>query len=424
MSKADSTHNILIVGASIAGISEAHQLLRHVLPPLSKASKTSYKVTLLSPSAYFYWKIGAPRAVVAPSLIPIDKQFVRIADGFKEYPASNFQFIQATAVSLDPSTKTLVAKPTSELEVASEKTLNIFYDSLILCTGVAQASPVWFQKGTDRATRQALQDMHDRLPLAKSILVAGGGPAGTETAGELGSAYPKGKDITILSGSDRLLPRLRPVIGREAETRLKSMGVKTINNLRVVSAQESNGQTQLQFSDGTSRTVDVYIPAVGEAPNSDFLPSDWVNEKGFVKTDPITLRVTIPGVSNTYALGSVASYSLGGVLDIYNAVKPLAESIRVDLFALLPSSAQAALEPHKPGFPFSIWKAAPPPASEHHLPYKQWTSESQFVPIGRKQGVGALFGYKMPSWFVWMLKGRTFMIEKAVMTVDGADYKK
>jgi NADH dehydrogenase FAD-containing subunit len=424
MSKTESTHNILILGGSFAGISEAHQLLRHVLPPLSAASNIAYKVTLVSPSAYLYWKIGAPRALVAPNLIPIEKQFYRIEDGFKEYPASRFQFIQASAISLDPNTKTVIAKPISEERPLDEKTIKVAYDSIVICTGVTQASTVYFQDGTDAATRQALKDMHKRLPEAQTIVVAGGGPAGTETAGELGSAYGKSKDITILSGSDRLLPGLRPAIGHEAADRLKGLGVKTINNVKVVSAEESNGKTTLKFSNGTSRTVDVYIAAVGEKPNSQFAPADWKNERGYIKTDPITLRVSVPDVSHAYALGSVASYSLGGITDIMNAVRPVAETIRVDLFSLLPASVQAALEPHKPSFPMSIFKSTPRPASEHHMPYKQWTSETQVVPIGTKQGVGALFGYKLPSWFVWMVKGKTYMIDKVPSWVTGADYKK
>lgn len=422
MSKTDSTHEILILGGSFAGISEAHQLLRHILPPLTAASKQAYKVTLVTISPYFYWKVGAPRAIVAPNLIPIEKQFVRIADGFKEYPASRFQLIQGTAVSLDPNTKSVLVKPTDD-RALPEKTISVSYDSLVICTGVTQASPIWAQQGDDTATRNALNDLHARIPKAESILIAGGGPAGTETAGEFGSAYGKSKDTTILSGTDRLLSHLRPALGHEAEHRLKGLGVKTVNNLRVVSATESNGKTTLKFSDGTSRAVDVYIPAVGEKPNTDFLPSDWLNEKGYVKTDPITLRVTVPGISHAYALGSVGSYSLGGIPDIMNATKPLAETIRVDLFSLLPSSAQASLEPRKPGFPFSLWKSAPKPAAEHAMPYKQWTTETQFVPIGRKQGVGAMFGYKAPSFFIWMLKGRTYMIEKAPLLVMGADYK-
>lgn len=50
--------------------------------------------------------------------------------------------------------------------------------------------------------------------------------------------------------------------------------------------------------------------------------------------------------------------------------------------------------------------------------------ELQVVPVGQKAGVGVVMGWKVPSWFVWMIKGRTYFIEKAEGTVKGADFVK
>jgi hypothetical protein len=38
------------------------------------------------------------------------------------------------------------------------------------------------------------------------------------------------------------------------------------------------------------------------------------------------------------------------------------------------------------------------------------TREAILVPIGSGGGVGAFMGWRTPSWFVWMLKGRDYML--------------
>ena len=50
--------------------------------------------------------------------------------------------------------------------------------------------------------------------------------------------------------------------------------------------------------------------------------------------------------------------------------------------------------------------------------FEPGTSVSQVVPIGRGKGVGQIFGYWTPSLFVWLLKGRDYMVSKALGYVD------
>ena len=119
-------------------------------------------------------------------------------------------------------------------------------------------------------------------------------------------------------------------------------------------------------------TVDVYIDATGPTPNSAWLPKPWLTEKGQVQTELTTLRTPTSGV---YAIGDVASYSKMVLFDVNDAVRPLCSSIQQDLS---PESAQVK-----------------------QIPYKQMQKEMQVVPVGPKGGVGAVMGYKVPSWFVW-----------------------
>lgn len=102
-----------------------------------------------------------------------------------------------------------------------------------------------------------------------------------------------------------------------------------------------------------------------------------------------------------YAIGDIASYSLGGVFDVKDAVRPLTSSVLVDL-----SEGGGAHGPKQ--IPF-VQKAL---------------KESQLVPIGPKGGVGAIFGWRVPSLMIWLAKARTYFIEMAPGTVSGKDFLK
>ena len=53
-------------------------------------------------------------------------------------------------------------------------------------------------------------------------------------------------------------------------------------------------------------------------------------------------------------------------------------------------------------------------------PYKPLTTkETQLVPVGPDQGVGAAFGWWLPSMLVKMAKSKTFMFDQALKTVMG-----
>ncbi|KAI4271930.1 MAG: hypothetical protein LQ337_005659 [Flavoplaca oasis] len=388
-----ATHNIVVIGASYAGLGTAHYLLRHTIPSLEKANASSssiYKLTLISATTHFYHKVGAPRFLASPDLIPLSKAFLPIADGFTSYPSSKFELIIGEAHSLNDTTKTIAIKPTYD---SSSPPTSISYDTLILATGASSDSPLWSIPGSHETTISALKSTQSALPTAKTVLIAGGGPAGVETAGEIASLFPK-TDITLLSGSDRLLTRLRPALGAAAQSQLEALGVKVVHITRAKSATShitgENTGTEVVLDDGTVKVVDVYISATGILPNTSFLPASWLTSKNYVITrDTTSLRGPVDGV---YAIGDVAGYSLGGALDIMDAVRPLCATVLNDL---------SKGEMGKVGA------------------FKQTVTETQLVPVGPKGGVGSVFGWRVPSFVVWVVKSRDFMIGMVEGTVKG-----
>lgn len=418
MSSTKDVHQVVIIGASYGGIPTAHGLLKDVFPALSASRNQKYKVVLIAPNDHFYWKIGAPRMIVKPEALPLEKLLLPIPEGFKQYPKDQYEFIYAYATSIDPDAKT-VSTSTNE---------NVRYDSLVIASGTTFATPAWSTSNGLDALRADLAELHEKLPAATSILVAGGGAVGTETSGELGEAFGGKKELTLLSGSTQLLPRLNNKnVGKDAEARLTKLGVKVIHGVRVTSySKTADNTTTLKLSDGTERTVGVYIEATGDRPNSKFVPEGWLTPSGFVKTDVRTLRLEVPEVQNVYCVGSVGSYSDGSALDVKFAMKALLESIRLDLIGKRESSSSsiASLDPTPPGWIAWLTSWVPFYGSTESgirkIFYKKIQSDIQLVPIGSKQGVGVGFGWKLPSFAVVMAKSKDYMVSNAPKLVDGS----
>ncbi|KAF2422079.1 FAD/NAD(P)-binding domain-containing protein [Tothia fuscella] len=410
--------NVLILGASYAGLSSAHYFLRHVLPVLPDSK--SYKVTLVNPSSHFFSRPAAPRAVATMKLMPPEKLFWDIAAGFKQYSADQFTFLEGTAVEMDPATKSV------KIVLANKETTTVVYHALIIATGTRPVSPMLGMQTTHNVAKEAQAAFNAALPTAKSIVIAGGGPAGVETAGELGEELngvagmftakmtnPK-VTITVVTAEKKLLPMLRPALALQAEKYLNKMGVNVVYNTRVESVTP-NGAGELDtstnsldkvtqkatitLSDGKTLDADLYIPATGVKPNTSFLPSNLLTDRGYIEMDKTTLRVTAAGPL-VYAIGDVGSYTRGGIMDIYDAVPVLLTNIKRDL--LNPEGG----------------------AKGQDRPYKPNLKETHLVPVGRSKGVGAVFGWKLPSQMVWMIKGRDYFASMTPDLVGGNKWSK
>lgn len=396
---------ILILGASFAGLGAAHYILKHVLPSLPKSGNTTYTVTLVNPSTDFYWRIAGPRATVSKALMPPAKYLYPIAPGFASYPKDSFTFIQGTATALSTSSRT------ATITLADGSTTSIPYHALIIATGTKTPAPQLSQHTTTAALTAALDDFQAALPKATSVIIAGGGPVGVETAGEIGEflngtpgffgskpAHPKAK-VTLISGDKKLLPILRPAIALTAEKYLARVGVDVVYGARVTSATAAAGtkagQTAVTLADGSVRSADLYVDATGVRPNTAFLPRDLVNERGFVACDPATLRVDAAG-PRVYVVGDVGSYTRGGVMDLDNALPVVMTNLKKDLTG----------------------------GSGPDRTYTPNNLEQQIVPVGRGKGVGAFGGWRVPSWFVWMIKGRDYLSSMAPDVVSGKKWAK
>lgn len=390
---------IVILGGSYGGVSIAHYLLRHAIPHLPQ--QDSYQVVLVSASSQAMCRPACPRALISDDLLPQTKLFVDISQNFEQYPKINFTFIQGTATELDHTNRIV------SINLASGTTEKINFYTLVIATGASTPSPLLSLNRDSEFLRQSWQEFRKALPTAKTIIIAGGGPAGVETAGELGE-YLNGRagwfssklenskvSITVITAASKLLPSLRPAIAKKAEDYLAKVGVTVLKNARVKTVTpESAGilevasKATVVLEDGRSLEADLYIPAMGMRPNTSFISDSLLTSDGRVDTNPSTLRVDRAG-PRIYAVGDVSSYAKPAVHHILAAIPVLGANIKRDL--MLDSGKDENF-----GGGDRI--------------FEEDTRETQMVPIGRSKGVGAAMGYQLPSFLVWLIKGRDYWL--------------
>lgn len=379
------TKTILILGASYAGLSLTHHLLKHVLPSLP-----DHKIVLVAPSKDVMCRPACPRAMLADEYFDQSKLFVDIRAQLAQYPSEKWEFVHGAAVEVDHVARTA--------RIGSEgKEQVIAFHALVIATGTSTPSPL-LSNGPFR--KEAWDTLRSSLPSARKIVVAGGGPTGVEVAGELGSHLNSGAqgrivEIALVTSGDRILPSLRPVIAETAEKYLSNLGVKILTGTKVVSVEPENAGRDVaattssaivSLSSGEELEADIFIPATGTRPNTAFLAKELLDENERVKTNAKTLRVDSVG-DRIYALGDCSNAFRPAVHNVLAAVPIISNNMAKDLHAA----------------------AGVGVVNEDKL-FIEDMRETQLVPIGRKKGVGAAMGWKLPSWLVWMIKGRDYWI--------------
>ncbi|KAL3461955.1 hypothetical protein BJX64DRAFT_151032 [Aspergillus heterothallicus] len=409
-----ATKTILILGGSYGGTATAHYTLKHILPKLP--SPETYEVVLVSSSREAIVRPAFPRALVSDTYLDQSKLWTNVEDGFKQYGAKKFRFVYGLATKLDHEARSVTVR----LKGDGSET-KIEYHALVIATGSSTPSPLLsLNEGGREDVKKAWGEFRAALPSAKTIVVAGGGPAGIETAGELGEHLngragwfssklenPKVK-ITVVSKDKDILPVLRPALAHTAEGYLAKVGVEVVKNVKVdsVSPVEAGKgsdvatKTEVTLSNGKVLQADLYIPAYGTTPNTSFVAESLRAKDGRVITNPKTLRVEAAG-DRVYAVGDASNYTRPAIHILTEAIPILAANLKRDL----------------------LIAAGQTPSGED----RQFTAddgETQLVPIGRSKGVGAFKGTKLPSFMVWLFKGRDYFVGMTAGMWSGENWAK
>lgn len=400
MASSDSKKTIAILGAGIAAMPVIRQVMRNTVLP-----GNDWKLVVVAPNTHLHYPIAMPRVIV-PGQIPDDKVFVPIDLQFRQYKdqPDKFEFIQGRADGLDPHAKTLTVTEVTANEsgdgvVDSPEPRTVSYDKLVIMTGSSSVDGLpWKTLGSTEETRAVVAKLQRDIAAAKTIVVAGGGATGTETAGELGSEYGRAGNATkkiyfIYSGHLPLEPQAMVSVQKQARTELERLNVRLIANTKVTgtTTDPETGATTLELTanDGkvTSLTTDVYIPSMGVKPNSSFAPPEMLDRAGQIKQ---TISLQAQGHPDIYIAGDVGS------LESSNYMMATAQAHHLCI--------------HLPPF---LSGGTPIPD------YKLDLRDILLVTIGRSKATGQMKGWKIPGFLIYFMKGRDMFLGQFDNSVMG-----
>lgn len=227
--------NLIILGAGFAGVEVARTL----------RNNKDFKITVVSSKPYFEYYPGLYRVL---SSEPPFEVFVPL----KKLLSDPIVFLQGTV-----STITL---PKKQIVLADGNVLT--YDYLVIALG---SEAFYFNTPGIETYALSCKSLVDARYLRRDILskinrvydsgmplhvvVAGGGPTGVETAGQIASLFkeeshfhdvdPKKLLVTLVQGSPRLLSQVAEPVAKKVEERLKKIGISVLLNTKITGQNEN-----------------------------------------------------------------------------------------------------------------------------------------------------------------------------------------
>ncbi|KAM6487058.1 hypothetical protein HDV62DRAFT_348881 [Trichoderma sp. SZMC 28011] len=373
---------IVVLGVGIAAAPLIRQTMRNVV-----LKEKDYNMIVVAPNTHFHWPIAMPRVVV-PGQLADDKAMIDLRPFFKEYPADKFEFVQGVASAMDPASNTV------DVLLSSGASRTINYHTLVVATGTSSKDNMpWKSMGDTEHTKSRLREVQEQIKNAKSIVIAGGGQTGAETAGELGFEYSKEgrKEVYfIYNDSLPLAPPVMDSVRKQTKTELEKLKVKLVPNTKVTNVEYSGNDTILTLtsSDGKTRTLttQAYLPTTGGTPNSSFVPASLLDSEGYINQ---TASLQAKGYDNIFVIGDIGNLegSKAGVADAQT----------VHLIKALPIYLKGGAMPV----------------------YTPSTKVMVGITLGRSRGTGQMGSFKVFSFLIHYAKGRFLGTDYAHLIAAG-----
>jgi len=355
----------------------------HAHGPLRAPARTCRSCDLTSAqNSHFYWNLASVRAIV-PGILKDEDIFKSIEGALKQYPESSYEFIVGTAEEADFDAKSV------RITTATGDSKTLSYDQLVVATGSHTAGNVpWKAEGSYEEAVALLHQTTEKVKAASHIVVAGAGSTGIEVAGELAYEFGKTKEIILLSSTDKLLGG--DIVGPAAANELKKLNATVKYGARVSETRPSAAdpsKTEVVLANGETLTTDLYLPTMGLIPNTGYVNAKYLTENKLVDVDEF-LRVK--GTTGVWAAGDVVSKPRAGFMITQKQAAAVGKNIELALASKEPIVAK--------GLPVDILACS----------------------VGRGRGAGRMNSFKLPSFGVWLAKGRTMGLQMMSGYIDGS----
>jgi NADH dehydrogenase FAD-containing subunit len=278
--------------------------------------------------------------------------------------------VQASLTGLDLAARTVSGRRDDGATVTEE------YDALVISTGVTNG---FWRRPTLQSAAEISADLratHNRLAAANSVMVVGGGAAAVSSAANIAITWPD-KRIDLYFPGERALGGHHPRIWQRIQGRLTELGVGLHPGHRAVLSNGFGGDeiTSEPVSWSTGQppaSAEAVLWAIGRVrPNTDWLPRELLDERGFVRVTP---ELRVPGQRAVFAIGDVA------------ATDPLRSSARNRGDALLARNIRAEFAGRR--------------LRAYRAPHRRWGSVLGIQADGLEVFLPTGHAFRFPSWSV------------------------
>ncbi|UQS82729.1 dihydrolipoyl dehydrogenase [Bombilactobacillus folatiphilus] len=180
----------------------------------------------------------------------------------------------------------------------------IQFKNLIIATGSRPIEIKGFKFGERVLSSTGLLNVKE---VPKELVIVGGGYIGTELAGAFADL---GSHVTILEGTDKIIPNFERDMVKIVEKNLKAKGIDIVTSAMAKEAKTSKNDVVVTYEvDGKPTTInaDYVMVSVGRKPNTDNFGLEMTDvemtDRGLVKVDEQG-RTNVP---NIYAIGDIVA---------------------------------------------------------------------------------------------------------------------
>lgn len=323
--------NVVILGGSFSGLS--------IGVTLSKTpSRRDLVITLVEPKPYLEVRWATIRSMFEESVSK--GSTVALSKILSPHRTIRHVRARATSISID--------------SVLLDDGQLLYFDVLVVATGsvtgmqalTPHLTPGTHLKETEaiQARRRFLRDTGESILSAKSVLVIGGGPVGTELAADI-AAYGKRRGraiiVTLVDSKDRLIPGYSRSAGERLEEKLSALSVTVILNQRAEMLED--GTWALKGS-GKPLKADVVLHATGVGPSAPDIFGENAEciRDGWIRTDAYGRVFGTRG--NIFAAGDCCDWKAKSGENTLSNRHVYAHNIRVTLEALIASRGLASVD--------------------------------------------------------------------------------
>jgi NADH dehydrogenase FAD-containing subunit len=184
-------------------------------------------------------------------------------------------------------------------------------DYIILATGSTYPFPAKYSSSRATVAKARIEQLHQDLASAQSVMLVGGGTVGIEMAGELSNAFP-GIQITIVEKGPDVLstPGYSDALRAELRRQLDDLGVRVVTGAELSYLPPHNvgelGHFTVATKAGEHIEADIWFQCHGSRANTGYLDGteyqELLHPDGTVRVEP-TLQVL--GHPTVYAIGDI-----------------------------------------------------------------------------------------------------------------------